>query len=93
MTTLFATCRSLGHAWEIKGVQVDGSVRRLSLRCHRCDTTRVDSVRQGGGLAGRAYGYVPGYRTVKGEEALSREQFRDALVTMLLKGEINASKR
>lgn len=82
----FDACRTLGHAWEPKTVQVEGSLRRLVLRCQRCDTERVDLARQSGMIAARRYTYVDGYRTVRGDEVPTRDEFRARLIATLLKG-------
>lgn len=81
----FETCRTLGHAWEIKAVRDTVAVRVLTLRCSRCSTERNDYVAEHGRLTSRIYGYVDGYRTTKGDRLPTRNEFRAALIASLLK--------
>jgi hypothetical protein len=79
----YATCRALGHAWDVLGVERKrpggGRVwtRKLELRCTRCTMTRLDALDAWGDVVqnGRQYRQPPGYRYPRGQVP-TRAEFR-----------------
>lgn len=92
METEFLECRTIGHAWRpvVSYSNRDTELNyrwEVLLRCSRCNTERADLVDSQGRLAGRAYRYREGYRTIPykdyGGRAAFTQQARVALFTRL----------
>jgi hypothetical protein len=81
----YAVCRTWGHAWD-PGWEpssiTPGPVwrNRLSARCTRCTTERIDAIGALGDVMQRHYNYPDGYRYARNERP-TRSEFR----LMLLK--------
>lgn len=65
----FLDCRSIGHAWEVRGYYRDeGGLTRRWLECARCETERRD--RWDGASGERypaSYHYTEGYKAPSGD--------------------------
>lgn len=79
-----AACRDLRHSWDVIGdtvlIEQKGQVRHFArtLRCHRCETERVDEYKISNVALARVrsrYNYIPGYQ-VKGGIAIAEVRFR-----------------
>lgn len=68
----FIECKTIGHAWEQHNPHDDGDLRgwdsRLTLRCDRCSSTRIDYIDYLGELGDRSYRKPDGYADAKDEK-------------------------
>jgi hypothetical protein len=55
----------------------------LELTCLRCDALRLDLLARGGDLVSRRYRYAEGYRYTEEDHLLTRQEWREQLVSNL----------
>lgn len=75
MTQRYATCRALGHAWDLIEDDNRFSDANVVLGCRRCPSRRYDTVKSDGSVSKRRYYYPPGYKYPRNQSP-TRDQFR-----------------
>lgn len=92
----YVACRTLGHAWDpsdrvVGAVPVSLSV--LGCLCLRCTSMRLDGIDARGKVAYRRYQYADGYLRKKGQQKLTRIDYRLQMLSInLAKIKIKASR-
>ena len=69
-------CRTYGHAWQPKTVEIVGAMFVSRLECVRCETKRTWTLNRRGEVVRNGYTYAPGYLLHGDEDRPTRADVR-----------------